>query len=366
MEENKQELKHVPLNDWHEANGGKMVPFAGFNMPVRYSGDKEEHLAVRNALGLFDVSHMGEFEVSGPEAKQLIQYVFSNDIETLQNGEIQYGCLPNETGGIVDDLLVYKIETDHYLMVVNASNIEKDFKWITKHNSFNATLKNISDNYCLFALQGPMASRLLGHLIDEEIENLNYYTFAYKNFSGFKEVFISATGYTGAGGYELLISNDQAVGLWELLIEKGEQYGIKPIGLGARDTLRLEKGYCLYGNDIDDTTSPLEAGLGWVTKFSKETLATSWLTKQKEEGLTKRLVAFKMTEKGIPRSHYNIFNESGDHLIGVVTSGTMSPSLNYGIGLAYLDKPYTKTGTELLIQVRKKMLKASVVKIPFL
>ena len=291
--------------------------------------------------------------------------MFSNDASTLNKGEIQYGCLPNESGGIVDDLLVYKEEDNHYILVVNASNIQKDYDWIIRHNSFDATVENVSNDYSLFALQGPKAQDILNELAGEKIKNLKYYTFKYANIGSLKDVFISATGYTGSGGYELMIPNKNAVELWELLMEVGESFGIKPIGLGARDTLRLEKGYCLYGNDIDDKTSPLEAGLGWVTKFTKETLASSWLTKQKKQGVDRKLVGFKMLEKGIPRSHYNVLNKSDD-IIGEVTSGTMSPSLNVGLGLAYVKKEESKIGTEILIQVRKKMLKAIIVKVPFL
>lgn len=363
--ENNQELKYVPLNDWHEENGGKMVPFAGYHMPVRYSGDKEEHFTVRNAVGLFDVSHMGEFIIKGSGALDLIQYVFSNDASTLKKGEIQYGCLPNENGGIVDDLLVYKEEDDRYLLVVNASNIQKDFDWIIKHNSFDATVENVSEYYSLFALQGPKAQEVLAELAGEEIKDLKYYTFKHANIGSLKDVFISATGYTGSGGYELMIPNKDAVELWEMLIKAGDSYGIKPIGLGARDTLRLEKGYCLYGNDIDDTTSPLEAGLGWVTKLTKEMLASNWLKEQKANGVDRKLIGFKMLKKGIPRSHYSVLDKS-EKVIGEVTSGTMSPSLSIGLGLAYVKKEESKIGTEILIQVRKKMLKAIIVKVPFL
>ena len=362
---NNEKLKFTPLNNWHEANGGKMVPFAGYNMPVRYSGDKEEHLAVRNSVGLFDVSHMGEFKIQGPEALDLIQYVFSNDASKLQNGEIQYGCLPNKTGGIVDDLLVYKVADHDYLLVVNASNIKKDYDWIVSNNTFDAQVTDISEQMALFALQGPKADEVLSKLVGEILSPLKYYTFTHYDIKDLKNVFVSATGYTGAGGYELMVSNEQAVRLWELIMEAGEEFEIKPIGLGARDTLRLEKGYCLYGNDIDDTTSPLEAGLSWVVKLNKETVASSWLEKQKEEGINKKLVGFVMEEKGIPRSHYEVL-DINENTVGEVTSGTISPSLGYGIGMAYVNKGSYSVDKELFIRVRKKMLKAKVVKMPFL
>jgi aminomethyltransferase len=362
MEEN---LKLVPLNDWHIANNGKMVPFAGYNMPVRYTGDKEEHFAVRNSVGLFDVSHMGEFVIEGKEALDLVQYVFSNDASKLEVGQIQYGCLPNENGGIVDDLLVYKFSDTKYFLVVNASNIDKDFSWISKHNNFDAKLTNISDGQSLFALQGPKAVDLMGQLAGENIRNLEYYHFGFYDFGNFKDVFVSATGYTGSGGFELMIENERALELWTLLMETGKGFDIQAIGLGARDTLRLEKGYCLYGNDIDDTTSPLEAGLGWVTKFTKKTLASGWLEKQKSEGVSRKLVGFEMIDKGIPRSHYEVF-DANEQKIGEVTSGTMSPSLNKGMGMAYVSIENSKIGSEIFIDVRGKKLKASVVKMPFL
>ncbi len=358
-------LKYVPLNDWHIANGGKMVSFAGYNMPVRYTGDKEEHLTVRNAVGLFDVSHMGEFIIEGQEALDLIQYVFSNDASTLNDGEIQYGCLPNDTGGIVDDLLVYKLNDTKYFLVVNASNIEKDYAWISKQNTFNAKITDVSAANCLFALQGPNAVDQMAKLVGEEIRNLTYYTFGYYDIGDFKNLFISNTGYTGSGGYEIMVSNEQAVALWEMLISTGQPFGIQPIGLGARDTLRLEKGYCLYGNDIDDSTSPYEAGLGWVTKLSKKTVASPWLEEQKKQGVEKKLLGFEMIDKGIPRSHYEVFNAQ-DVKIGNVTSGTMSPSLAKGIGIAYIDSLYAQIGTDIYIEIRNKKLKATLVKMPFL
>jgi len=308
---------------------------------------------------------MGEFIIEGNEALDLIQYVFSNDASKLQIGEIQYGCLPNENGGIVDDLLVYKFSNTKYFLVVNASNVAKDFNWICTHNSFDATVSNISDSQCLFALQGPKAVDLMATLVGDSIRDLKYYTFGHYDFDGFKNVFISATGYTGSGGFELMIENEKALELWALLIEKGKAFDIQPIGLGARDTLRLEKGYCLYGNDIDDTTSPLEAGLGWVTKFTKKTLASSWLEKQKAEGVSKKLVGFEMIDKGIPRSHYEVF-DAENNKIGAVTSGTMSPSLNKGIGMAYVSLSNAKTDSEIYIDIRGKKIKAQVIKMPFL
>ena len=359
------EIKHVPLEKWHQENGAKMVPFAGYNMPVRYAGDKIEHATVRNAVGLFDVSHMGEFLIEGPEALDLIQYVFSNDASKLEDGGIQYGCLPNEKGGIVDDLLFYKISDSKYLTVVNASNIEKDFNWIKSHNTFDATLTDLSEGNCLFALQGPKAKDIIAKLGGGEAANLKYYTFGYYSFGDFKEVFISATGYNGSGGCELMISNDKAEALWELLIKEGQEHGIQPIGLGARDTLRLEKGYCLYGNDIDDTTSPYEAGLGWVVKLNKKTVASSWLEEQKENGVKKKLIGFIIEEKGIPRAHYKIHNKEGQE-IGEVTSGTISPTAGYGIGMGYVPKQYASVDTEINIAVRNKMLKAKVIKMPFI
>lgn len=359
------EIQYTPLNDWHLAHSGKMVPFAGFSMPVRYSGDKQEHLTVRNKVGLFDVSHMGEFIVEGPEALDLVQFVFSNDASQLAIGEIQYGYLPNLQGGIVDDLLVYRLGDLKYLLVVNASNIAKDFEWIASHNTFEASLTDISDQMCLFALQGPLALEVMADLVGDEVKHLKYYTFDHYSFGEFQDVFVSATGYTGAGGVELMIPNQQAVALWELLIKAGAPYGILPIGLGARDTLRLEKGYCLYGNDIDETTSPYEAGLGWVTKLHKKTVASGWLEDQKTQGIARKLVGFKMMDKGIPRSHYAVM-DANENIIGEVTSGTMSPSLDLGIGMAYIQKGAHQAGQEVFIAVRNKLLKAIIVKIPFL
>jgi aminomethyltransferase len=358
------ELKKIALNDVHEALGAKMVPFAGYNMPVRYSSDLEEHHAVRKAVGIFDVSHMGEFLVSGPTALDLIQRVTSNDASKLTPGKIQYAYLPNQEGGIVDDLLVYCLAPEEYMLVVNASNIEKDWNWISQFNTNNAQLKNISDETSLFAVQGPKAVEALQSLTTVDLANMVYYTFDKGVFAGVPDVIISATGYTGAGGFEIYVPNENAKEVFEKIMEAGAPAGIKPIGLGARDTLRLEMGYCLYGNDITDTTSPLEAGLGWVTKFSKDFTNAQNLKAQKEQGVSRKLIGFEMMEQGIPRSHYEIVNAEGQ-TIGEVTSGTMSPSLGKGVGLGYLQTEFTTPGTEIFIKVRNKQLKAQVVKLPF-
>ncbi|MDX5420675.1 MAG: glycine cleavage system aminomethyltransferase GcvT [Hymenobacteraceae bacterium] len=357
------ELKKIALNDVHEALGAKMVPFAGYNMPVRYSSDIEEHNTVRNAVGIFDVSHMGEFMVRGPQALDLIQRVTSNDASKLADGKVQYSCLPNEQGGIVDDLLVYRLGEEEYMLVVNASNIEKDWEWISKYNTNGAELENISDEMSLFAVQGPKAAEALQSLTKIDLPNMVYYTFDKGEFAGVQGVIVSATGYTGAGGFEIYVKNEDAKKVFDAIMEAGKEYGIKPIGLGARDTLRLEMGFCLYGNDIDDTTSPLEAGLGWITKFDKEFTNSANLKAQKEAGVTRKLVGFEMLEKAIPRAHYEIVNAEGEK-IGEVTSGTMSPSMGKGVGLGYITKDYSKTGTEIFIRVRNKDMKAQVVKLP--
>ncbi|AGA76388.1 glycine cleavage system aminomethyltransferase GcvT [Echinicola vietnamensis] len=358
-------IKKIALNDKHIELGGKMVPFAGYHMPVRYSSDKEEHNTVRNGVGVFDVSHMGEFMVTGPHALALIQKVTSNDAAKLVIGQAQYSCLPNETGGIVDDLLVYKMDEEKYLLVVNASNIEKDWNWINQHNDMGAALENISDEMSLFAVQGPKAVETLQKVTPVNLDEVKFYHFTVGEFAGKKDVIISGTGYTGAGGFEIYVKNEDALDVWNAIFEAGEAAGIKPIGLGARDTLRMEMGYCLYGNDIDDTTSPLEAGLGWITKFTKDFINSENLKKQKEEGVTRKLVGFKFKDKGIPRAHYPIVNEAGKQ-IGEVTSGTMSPSMNIGIGLGYVEKAYAKPGTEIAITVRNKNLAAVVEKLPLL
>jgi aminomethyltransferase len=359
------EVKQIPLNDLHVKLGGKMVPFAGFNMPVRYSSDIEEHMNVRNSVGVFDVSHMGEFTVKGPNALDLIQRVTSNDASKLTDGQAQYSCLPNNTGGIVDDLIVYRIKENDYLIVVNASNIEKDWNWISGFNVNGAELKNISDDICLFAVQGPKAVAALQKLTSTDLSTIKYYHFAKGEFAGVQDVIMSNTGYTGAGGFEIYVNKTHAEKVWNKIFDAGKEFGIKPIGLGARDTLRLEMGFCLYGNDIDDTTSPLEAGLGWITKFTKEFTNAAALRKQKEEGVQKKLVGFKMIDKGIPRHDYIIKNNAGE-VIGKVTSGTISPILNQGIGLGYVTTPNATPGSEIFIDVRGKALKAQVSKLPLI
>ena len=358
------ELKKVALNDLHEKLGAKMVPFAGYNMPVRYSSDIEEHVTVRNGVGVFDVSHMGEFIIEGPEALDLIQRVTSNDASKLVDGQAQYSYLPNEDGGVVDDLLVYKFKDEKYMLVVNASNIEKDWAWISKYNTKGATMKNVSDSYSLLAVQGPKAVEALQSLTSVNLSDIKFYNFVVGPFAGVDHVIISATGYTGAGGFEIYVHNDHAEKVWNAIFEAGADFGIKPIGLGARDTLRLEMGYCLYGNDITDETSPLEAGLGWVTKFTKDFTNSKNLQAQKEAGVERKLVAFKMIDKGIPRGHYEL-QDSKENTIGEVTSGTMSPSLSYGIGLGYVTLENSKAGTEIFVSVRNRKLKAEVVKLPF-
>lgn len=359
------EVKQIPLNDLHVKLGGKMVPFAGYNMPVRYSSDIEEHMTVRNGVGVFDVSHMGEFTVKGPNALDLIQRVTSNDASKLVDGQAQYSCLPNENGGIVDDLIVYKIKDNDYLIVVNASNIDKDWNWISKFNTKGAEMKNISDDICLFAVQGPKAVDVLQTLTKTDLKSIKYYHFAIGEFAGVPDVIMSNTGYTGAGGFEIYVNKQHAEKIWNKIFDAGKNENIKPIGLGARDTLRLEMGFCLYGNDIDDTTSPLEAGLGWITKFTKDFTNSVQLKKQKEEGVKKKLVGFKMIDKGIPRHDYQIKDSSGN-VIGKVTSGTQSPLLSQGIGLGYVTTQHANPGSEIFIDVRGKALKAQVSKLPLI
>jgi aminomethyltransferase len=359
------DLKKVPLNDLHEQLGAKMVPFAGYYMPVRYSSDIEEHMAVRNSVGVFDVSHMGEFKIEGPHALDLLQRVTSNDVSKLADGQAQYSCLPNEQGGIVDDLIVYKIKDEDYLVVVNASNIEKDWNWISKFNSKGAIMKNISDDLCLFAVQGPKAAEVLQKLTSVNLSSIKYYHFAIGEFAGVKDVVISNTGYTGAGGFEIYVNKSAGVKVWKDIFTAGADQNIKPIGLGARDTLRLEMGFCLYGNDIDDTTSPLEAGLGWITKFTKDFTNSAQLKQQKDSGVSKKLVGFKMVDKGIPRHDYPINDASGNR-IGKVTSGTQSPMLAMGIGLGYVTTAHANPGSEIFIEVRGKNLKAQVHKLPLI
>lgn len=359
------ELKKVPLNSVHENLGAKMVPFAGFNMPVRYSSDLEEHMTVRNGVGVFDVSHMGEFIIEGPKALDLIQRVTSNDASKLVDGQAQYSCLPNERGGIVDDLLIYKIKDNKYMAVVNASNIEKDWNWISKFNTNGAVMKNISDDTCLFAVQGPKAKGVLQTLTSAKLDAIPYYHFAIGEFAGVADVIISNTGYTGAGGFEIYVENKSAEKVWHAIFKAGAAENIKPIGLGARDTLRLEMGFCLYGNDINDETSPLEAGLGWITKFTKEFTNSQALKAQKEKGVSKKLVGFKMIDKGIPRHDY-IINDSSGKPIGKVTSGTMSPVLGIGIGLGYVSSEHAAPGSNIFIEVRGKNLSAQVHKLPLI
>lgn len=360
-------MKYTPFTHKHQEAGAKMVEFAGFYMPISYSGINEEHAAVRNNAGVFDVSHMGEFILKGSEALPLIQKITTNDASKLTAGKAQYSCMPNDTGGIVDDLLVYCMEENNsYMLVVNGSNIEKDWNWIVKNNTKNAEMHNISDKTCLLAIQGPNATKILQPLTEMDILNLKYYTFEKGIFAGVKNVLISATGYTGAGGVEIYFEDKEGAAdiIWDAIFKAGKQAGIRPIGLGARDTLRLEMGYCLYGNDIDDTTSPLEAGLGWITKFSKDFISKEIFEKQKAEGVKRKLVGFEMIDKGIARSHYPIKDQSGN-AIGSVTSGTQSPSLGKAIGLGYVTTENAAIGTEIFIEIRNSLLKAKVVKVPF-
>jgi aminomethyltransferase len=361
------EIKNTPFTQKHIAFGAKMVEFAGYNMPISYTGINDEHHAVRNNAGVFDVSHMGEFIIKGPKALDLIQRVTTNDASVLTAGKAQYSSLTNETGGIVDDLIVYCIEENKvYMLVVNASNIEKDWNWISKFNTNNAELHNISAKTCLLAIQGPNASKILQPLTEMDILNLKYYTFVKGKFAGVDNVLVSATGYTGAGGVEIYFEDDKeaASKIWDAIFAAGTPQGLKPIGLGARDTLRLEMGYCLYGNDIDDTTSPLEAGLGWITKFNKDFTAKTILEDQKKQGLKRKLVGFEMIDKGIPRAHYEIKDFSG-MVIGSVTSGTQSPTLGKAIGLGYVSTVFSNIDTKIFIKVRDKLLQARVVKLPF-
>lgn len=358
-------MNKTALYNKHVSLGAKIVPFAGFEMPVQYSGVTEEHFAVREKVGLFDVSHMGQFYVEGATAKDLLQFVTSNNVENLENGKAQYSCLPNGNGGIVDDLIVYKMEDNKYFVVVNASNIEKDWNHISKFNEkFRAKMTNISNETSLIAIQGPKATETLQKLTDTNLSDIPYYHFTVGTVAGVENVIISNTGYTGSGGFEIYFDNSFAEKLWDDLTLAGEEFGIIPCGLAARDTLRLEKGFCLYGNDIDDTTSPLEAGLGWITKFDKEFVDKEFLLKQKEEGITRKLVGFEMQEKAIPRHDYLVVDAAGNE-IGKVTSGTMSPMKKVGVGLAYVAAPNYKLGSEIFIQIRNKNIPAKVVKLPF-
>ena len=357
-------MKQIALNETHKALGAKMIPFAGYNMPVQYEGVTLEHDTVRKALGVFDVSHMGEFLAIGDGSLELLQLVCSNDISKIKVGQAQYNCLPNEDGGIVDDLIVYRIREKEYLLVVNASNIEKDWEWINKYNTFDVQLKNISDNYSLLAIQGPKAVEALQSLTATDLSAIKFYHFEVGPFAGIDYVIISATGYTGSGGFEIYCKNEHAQQLWDKVMEAGASYGIKPIGLAARDTLRLEMGYCLYGNDIDETTSPIEANLGWITKFTKDFVNSERLKQQKETGTTRKLVGFELDERGIPRHGYDIVDVDGN-TIGIVTSGTQAPTVSKGIGMGYVPTELAAPGSKIYIQVRKKALPATVVKLPF-
>ena len=358
-------MKNIALHQVHEKLGAKMVPFAGYNMPVSYEGVTAEHLTVRESVGVFDVSHMGEFLVAGENALALIQRVTSNDASKLEIGDAQYSCFPNEDNGIVDDLICYRIQEHQYLLVVNASNIEKDWNWISKYNeNFNADLEDVSDDYSLLAIQGPKAVEAMQSLSPLNLAEISFYKFKVGEFAGVENVIISATGYTGSGGFEIYCKNSEAEQIWNKVFDAGAAYGIKPIGLAARDTLRLEMGYCLYGNDIDDTTSPIEAGLSWITKFTKDFVNADYLAKQKEQKPERKLVAFELDERGIPRQGYDIVDENGN-ITGKVTSGTMSPCLQKGIGMGYVLLSFIKPGTKIYIQVRKKAIPASIVKLPF-
>jgi aminomethyltransferase len=357
-------MKNTALTAIHEQLGAKMVPFAGYNMPVQYEGVNAEHEIVRNGVGVFDVSHMGEFFLKGENALALIQKVTSNDASKLVNGKAQYSCLPNADGGIVDDLIVYKIEDNHYLLVVNASNIEKDWNWISSHNDLGVEMTNASDQYSLLAIQGPKAAQAMQSLTNIDLANMGYYTFQIGDFAGKQNVIVSATGYTGSGGFEIYFKNEDAEYIWNKVFEAGAAFGIKPIGLAARDTLRLEMGFCLYGNDINDTTSPLEAGLGWITKFDKTFTNSDQLLQQKEAGVARKLVGFEMIERGIPRHDYEICDAQGN-IVGIVTSGTQSPSLGIAIGMGYVPTALATVDSEIYIRIRNKDIKAKVVKMPF-
>ena len=358
-------MKETALSATHRSLGAKMVPFAGYDMPVSYEGVNIEHQTVREGVGVFDVSHMGEFLIEGPHALDLLQWVTSNDVSRLEVGKAQYSCLPNETGGIVDDLIVYRVKPETYLLVANASNIEKDWEHISKYNAdFGAEMRNISDDYSLLAIQGPKASVAMQSLTSVDLAAIPFYHFAVGDFAGIPHVILSATGYTGSGGFEIYCKNGEVQQVWDRVMAAGAPFGIRPIGLAARDTLRLEMGYCLYGNDIDDHTSPLEAGLGWITKFSKDFVGKEALVRQKEAGVPRKLVGFELLERGIPRKDYVIADADGNP-IGEVTSGTMSPSLGKGIGMGYVPVSHAQPGSEIHIQIRRNHLPATIVKPPF-
>ena len=357
-------MKNTALSHIHESLGAKMVPFAGYNMPVQYEGVNAEHETVRTSVGVFDVSHMGEFFLKGENALALIQKVTSSDTSKLVDGKAQYSCLPNNEGGIVDDLIVYKIADNDYMLVVNASNIDKDWNWISSHNDLGVNMTNASDDYSLLAIQGPKAAAAMQSLTNIDLANMAYYSFQIGEFAGIKDVIVSATGYTGSGGFEIYFKNEDAETIWNKVFETGAAFGIKPIGLAARDTLRLEMGFCLYGNDINDTTSPIEAGLGWITKFDKEFTNSANLKAQKEAGVSKKLVGFELTERGIPRHDYEIVDAAGNN-IGIVTSGTMAPSIGKGIGMGYVKSEFAGLDGEIFIQIRNNKVAAKVVKMPF-
>lgn len=359
-------MKKTALNNMHRLMGAKMVEFVGFDMPVQFEGINTEHETVRKKLGVFDVSHMGEFWVEGPNAFNLVQKVTTNDVASLTDGKVQYSCFPNGKGGIVDDLLVYRFNPEKYLLVVNASNIEKDWKHVSKQNTMGAKLTNASDDISQLAVQGPLALKAVQKLTKVQVESMEYYTFQVLEFAGISDIIFSTTGYTGSGGCEIYMPNKHAETIYKAVLEAGEEFGLKPIGLGARDTLRLESGFCLYGNDIDDTTSPIAAGLGWITKFvdGNEFIDRDVFAAQKENGVPRRLKGFVMEDRAIPRQHYEVC-DAEENTIGEVTSGTMSPMLKQGIGMAYLDKPYWKEGSEIYIKVRNKFAKAMVKKTPF-
>lgn len=357
-------MKHTALTAIHEKLGAKMVPFAGYLMPVSYEGVTIEHETVRNHLGVFDVSHMGEFLITGPNALALIQKVTTNDASKLTDFQAQYSCLPNETGGIVDDLIIYKINEEKWVLVVNAANIEKDWKWLEKQNTVGATLRDLSEDFSLLAIQGPKAVEAMQALTSTNLSDIKFYHFTVADFAGVENVMISATGYTGSGGFEIYCKNEEVANIWNKVLEAGAPFGIKPIGLAARDTLRLEMGYCLYGNDIDDTTSPIEAGLGWITKFTKSFINDKMLKKQKEQGTDRKLVGFILDDRGIPRQGYDIVDSQGK-TIGVVTSGTMAPTLGQGIGMGYVPTIFSSPGSKINIQIRKNAIPATVTKLPF-
>jgi len=364
-------MKNTAFTRFHQEAGARIIPFAGYNMPVEYSGINAEHITVREKIGVFDVSHMGEFRVTGPSALKYLQYITSNDVSALFDGKIQYSCFPNGMGGIVDDLLVYRFNPEKYLLVVNAANIEKDWNWCVKNADkfglkIGKDLINDSDSIAQLAVQGPLALKAMQKLTKSDVIDMEYYTFKEIEFAGIEDVLFSTTGYTGAGGCEIYVKNEDGPKLWNAVFQAGEEFGIKPVGLGARDTLRLEMGYCLYGNDINDQTSPIEAGLGWITKFtdSKDFIDKGLLLKQKNEGVERRLKGFIMIDRGIPRQHYEVVDAAGK-VIGEVTSGTMSPMLKQGIGMGYLAKGFWKTGTEIFIRIRNKDLKARVTDLPF-